>query len=114
MRIEAEIDVDGDTLRPFQIDSRPPGRVLVMQLDTATHISITIEGPLGTDRVMFLHPRIFDYTGSGTYPIATKELPGPGSRLASGFRIAKDRERIGFLAGTASSGEVTITSLNLV
>ncbi|MBE0643284.1 MAG: hypothetical protein IH600_04330 [Bacteroidetes bacterium] len=113
VRIQADIDIDGDTLHPFQIGSRPPGRVLVMQLDTATHISITIAGPLGTDRVVNLQPRIFDYGSPGTYPIACEAFSMSNPRLPSSVGISTGREGSTIMAGTASSGTVTITSLNL-
>ncbi|MFZ1728942.1 MAG: hypothetical protein WBQ23_03520 [Bacteroidota bacterium] len=110
--IKAEIDIDGDTLRPFQIGSRPPGRALVMQLDTATHVTMTIEGPLGTDRAVLLYLRIFDYTVPGTYPIAREAASKSDHRARTTIGITTGRQGPVLVAGAASSGTVTITSLD--
>jgi len=107
LHIAATLEINGDTLRPYQLGTVPPGRVYVMQLPEGTRLSVAIEGPFGETQSCIILPRIEEYNGIGIYEVL-READHPGH-----ISVAETQYVRPVFLNTATSGSITIRELDL-
>ncbi len=76
LRIQAHILVNGKAIRLADVSSTPPGSVNVMQLDTATHVTIKFEGRTESGQSVRITVRVHDCHGPGEYRLDTEKPSG--------------------------------------
>ncbi|MFZ1728587.1 MAG: hypothetical protein WBQ23_11805 [Bacteroidota bacterium] len=106
VHVRSNILVNGTQLHLVEVSCTPPGSVNVMQLDTATHMTIHFEGTTEDGRSVNITVRVHNINGPGVYPV---EVEKP-----SGLMTVQDTEPGAAKAvNELSSGMVTIETLDL-
>ncbi len=106
-RTHATILVNGTPLPLNQVSSTPPGSVNVMRLDTATHMTLYMEGRTEEGRDAGISVRLHDIDGPGVYSVESDQH-------SSGHFSIMDRDTgLNHTINKVSAGTVTIEELNL-
>lgn len=106
-RISANVLVNGAALPLNEVSSTPPGSVNVMQLDTATHLTIYIEVRTEEGHDAYISVRVHDIDGPGVYSVEVEQR-------SSGHVFIMDRETgLNNTINRSSAGTVTIEDLDL-
>jgi hypothetical protein len=106
-RTSATILVNGTPLPLNQVSSTPPGSVNVMRLDTATHLTIYIEGRTEEGLDAGISVRVHDIDGPGEYSLEVEQ------HSAGHFSIMDRDTGLDHTFNRASAGTVIIEELNL-
>ncbi len=106
LQIKADLLINGEGVRLVEVSSTPPGSVNVMQLDTATHITIHFEGRTESGQTVRIDVRVHDYRGPGEYQV---DLEKPAGLLSVKGAEVYEKMKMNKL----SSGTVRIMALDL-
>lgn len=107
LRVHADIRINGDTLPLNTVSSIPPASVNVMRLDTATHMTIYMEGRTKEGLEAGISVRVHGIEGPGVYPVEVEQH-------SCGHMYIMDRDTgLDQTFNRASAGTVTIEELDL-
>jgi hypothetical protein len=106
LQIQADMQINRKAVRLVEVSSTPQGSVNVMQLDTATHITIHFEGSTESGQAVWIDVRVHDFRGPGEYQV---DMEKPSGLLSIDGGEIDERKTINSL----SRGTVTIKELNL-
>jgi hypothetical protein len=105
VKIEATLDINGNTVSPFQTGCVPPGIVYYMKVEEKK-VSLHISCPFDEGSVCTVRPRIPSYHGPGRYEVDTE------AEHLSSISVSDGESLAGRYVNAVTSGWIEITSLD--